>query len=153
MRQYVYDSIHTAPAANIDASGTLTYNQLDRIGSVVGVTDAAAVAVGGAAVLTGTVLMNQSQGDNQPYSRPSNATTPAQRASVQGQPGVDCGASGPMNANHIDPLVVQYYRDGAVDTARTRDLSAVNAQCPTCSAVQGAQLSRFSKFMRAILGQ
>ena len=125
----------------------------------------AGTVVAGAAVVSGgfttalngfNILMNQNQqgGDaaNQPYSRPTNATTPAQRASVQGQPCVDCGQGGPMNANHIDPLVVQYYRDGTIDTLQMRSLNAVNAQCPTCSAIQGANLSRFSRFMRSILG-
>src|SRR5262249_45039102 len=41
-----------------------------------------------------------------PYKRPSGATTPQQRASVQGQPCVDCGAVTPKQvADHKTPLV------------------------------------------------
>jgi filamentous hemagglutinin len=53
-----------------------------------------------------------------PYARPSKAGPhDAQRAFVQGRPCVDCGVvTSNQVADHIDPLVVQYYRDGAVDT-------------------------------------
>ena len=89
----------------------------------------------------------------EPYSRPSNATTPEQRAAVQGQPCVVCGATEPkMYANHIDPLVQQYYRTGTIDTTQMRSLEAVNAQCPTCSARQGGVLSNFSKSMKQFFG-
>jgi hypothetical protein len=88
-----------------------------------------------------------------PYSRPPNATTWQQRASVQGQPCVTCGVVHPrMYANHIDPLVQQYYRTGTIDTAQMRSLDAVNAQCPTCSARQGGFMAGFSRFMRDLLG-
>jgi RHS repeat-associated protein len=88
-----------------------------------------------------------------PYSRPSNATTLEQRSAVQGQPCVDCGMVAPrMNANHIDPLVEEYYRTGAIDAANMRSLDAVNAQCPTCSARQGGFLSNFSKSMKQFFG-
>lgn len=88
-----------------------------------------------------------------PYVRPSGATTPAQRAAVQGQPCVDCGAvAGRQVADHIDPLVREYYRAGTIDVARMRSLDAVQPQCPTCSARQGADLSRYSREMRQLLG-
>jgi len=88
-----------------------------------------------------------------PYVRPSAATTTAQRASVQGQPCVDCGAvTGSQVADHIDPLVKEYYRTGAIDLDRMRSLDAVQPQCPTCSARQGADLSRYSREMRRLLG-
>jgi hypothetical protein len=88
-----------------------------------------------------------------PYSRPSGATTPQQRSSVQGQPCVDCGVVEPrMRANHIEPLVQQYYRTGAIDTTKMRSLDAVNAQCPTCSARQGGFMANFSKVMKDLLG-
>ena len=88
-----------------------------------------------------------------PYSRPPNATTPKQRAARQGEPCTNCGTIAPkMYANHIDPLVVEYYRNGTIDTAKMRSPDAVNAQCPTCSARQGGFLSNFSKAMRRQLG-
>jgi hypothetical protein len=89
-----------------------------------------------------------------PYSRPSAAgPTAAQRASVQGQPCVECGAVTPNQvADHIEPLVVQYYRQGAVDVAQQSTVEAVQAHCPHCSAVQGGQLSGFAKAMKNLLG-
>jgi hypothetical protein len=88
-----------------------------------------------------------------PYSRPPHATTRKQRASAQGKACVNCGRVAPrMNANHIDPLVVQYYRTGAIDTASMRSVEAVNAHCPTCSARQGGLLSNYSKSMKQRLG-
>jgi hypothetical protein len=88
-----------------------------------------------------------------PYSRPPNATIRRQRVSVQGQPCVTCGVVHPkMYANHIEPLVQQYYRTGTIDTAQMQSLNAVNAQCPTCSARQGGFMANFSKFMKDLLG-
>lgn len=89
-----------------------------------------------------------------PYVRPSGAgPTAAQRAAVQGQPCVDCGAITPKQvADHIDPLVVQYYRDGDVNVGQQSSVNAVQAHCPTCSASQGGQLSAFSKTMKQIFG-
>ncbi|WP_369683649.1 DUF637 domain-containing protein [Pseudomonas gingeri] len=89
-----------------------------------------------------------------PYARPSNAgPTSAQRASVQGEPCVDCGAvTRNQVADHIDPLVVQYYRDGAVDSQAQRSLEAVQAHCPSCSSSQGGQLGAFGKAMRKYFG-
>ncbi|CAJ0780582.1 hypothetical protein LMG18090_01210 [Ralstonia mannitolilytica] len=89
-----------------------------------------------------------------PYSRPSGAgPTAAQRAAVQGQPCVDCGAvTSNQVADHIDPLVVQYYRDGAVNVQAQRSIDAVQAHCPTCSASQGGQLGAFGRAMRRFFG-
>jgi hypothetical protein len=88
-----------------------------------------------------------------PYSRPPRATIRQQRVSVQGQPCVNCGVVHPrMYANHIEPLVQEYYRTGTIDTARMRSLNAVNAQCPTCSARQGGYMANFSKYMKDLLG-
>lgn len=84
-----------------------------------------------------------------PYSRPSGATTSAQRAAVQGRPCVDCGQTTERQvADHIDPLVNEYYRTGSIDLERMRSLDAVQPQCPTCSARQGAELSRYSVRIR-----
>ncbi|MBW9210506.1 HINT domain-containing protein [Mumia sp. zg.B21] len=87
------------------------------------------------------------------YSRPSGATTPAQREAVQGKPCVDCGEIAERQvADHIDPLVKEYYRTGAIDRDRMRSLDAVQPQCPTCSSRQGAAMSRYSIEMRKQLG-
>ncbi|MFZ5617591.1 MAG: RHS repeat domain-containing protein [Pseudomonadota bacterium] len=87
------------------------------------------------------------------YVRPNNATTAAQRASVQGQPCVDCGATAAVQrANHITPLVVEYYTTGSINIQRARSLGAINAHCPTCSARQGADLARYSIQQRHRLG-
>lgn len=84
-----------------------------------------------------------------PYVRPGGATTPAQRAAVQGKECVDCGALAERQvADHIDPLVKEYYRTGTIDLQRMRSIEAVQPQCPTCSARQGADLSRCSREMR-----
>ena len=81
-----------------------------------------------------------------PYKRPNNATTPAQRQSVQGQACVDCGATTAKQvADHKTPLVKEYYETGAIDTTKMRSLEAVQPQCPTCSAKQGAEMSKYSK--------
>ncbi len=83
------------------------------------------------------------------YTRPSNAgPTPAQRASVQGKPCVDCGNVSPTQiADHIDPLVVQYYREGRVNIQQQRQLNAVQPHCTVCSPIQGGQLGAFGKKM------
>jgi RHS repeat-associated protein len=90
---------------------------------------------------------------NTPYTRPANATTTAQRAFVQGQVCVDCGQTAEtMVADHIEPLVVEYYTKGTIDAVKMRSVSAVQPQCPTCSAQQGAILSQFSKWVKGVLG-
>ncbi len=88
-----------------------------------------------------------------PYARPGGATTAEQRASVQGRSCVDCGVtSGTQVADHIDPLVKEYYRTGSIDLERMRSIEAVQPQCPTCSASQGGTLSWFSRAMRDFWG-
>jgi hypothetical protein len=92
-------------------------------------------------------------GITQVYSRPSGATTPAQRASVQGKPCVDCGITTSRQvADHKDPLLKEYYRTGTIDLDRMRRLDSVQSQCPTCSARQGADMSRLSREIKAYLG-
>jgi filamentous hemagglutinin len=89
-----------------------------------------------------------------PYSRPSGAgPNTAQRATVQGKPCVDCGVvTSNQVADHIDPLVVQYYRDGAVNVSGQSSVNAVQPHCPSCSASQGGQLGAFGKAMRKFFG-
>ncbi|MFZ1463251.1 MAG: hypothetical protein WAW20_02895 [Anaerolineae bacterium] len=87
-----------------------------------------------------------------PYQRPSGSVTAEQRAAVQGKPCVSCGAIVPQTvADHKDPLVVEYYRTGAIDIQRMRDVNSVQPQCPTCSAGQGGLLSQVSRFMRQVM--
>ena len=87
------------------------------------------------------------------YSRPSGSTTPAQRKYVQGEPCVDCGDITPKQvADHKYPLVKEYYETGEIDKVRMRSTEAIQPQCPTCSARQGAELSRYSKEMKKEYG-
>ena len=81
-----------------------------------------------------------------PYKRPNNATTKAQRESVQGKSCVDCGEkSKKMIADHKEPLVKEHYRTGKIDKTKMKAVDSVQPQCPTCSARQGADMSKFSK--------
>ena len=89
----------------------------------------------------------------QPYARPSNATTPAQRAAVQGKPCTECGAtSATQRANHTPPLVKEYYSTGTINTTRMRSTKAVTPHCPTCSNAEGGRMSAFSKAMKKAHG-
>jgi hypothetical protein len=77
---------------------------------------------------------------------------PAQRASVQGKPCVDCGAVTPKQvADHKTPLVKEHYETGTIDTTRMRSVDAVQPQCPTCSARQGADMSRYSREQQRLM--
>ena len=81
------------------------------------------------------------------------ATTKAQRESVQGQPCVDCGSlTSKQVADHKTPLVKEYYETGTIDKTQMRSLDAVQPQCPTCSARQGAEMSRYSRQKKEELG-
>ena len=87
------------------------------------------------------------------YERPSGATTRAQRASVQGEPCVDCGdISAVQVADHKYPLVKEYYETGRIDTTRMRSLESVQPQCTVCSARQGASMARYPTAMRKLHG-
>ncbi|WP_410220746.1 DUF6443 domain-containing protein [Pedobacter sp.] len=89
---------------------------------------------------------------NEIYKRPSNATTVKQREYVQGKACVDCGETTiPMVADHKLPLVKEHYETGGIDLDHMRSLDAVQPQCTTCSAQQGAQMSKYSKEMKAII--
>lgn len=64
-----------------------------------------------------------------PYARPAGATTPAQRAAVQSRPCVDCGQIAERQvADHIEPLVQEYYRTGSIDLTRMRSVEAVQPE-------------------------
>jgi RHS repeat-associated protein len=129
------------------------------------------VAIGGAALLThganmmarGAANFMTGKGEKpetpvekspatEPYKRPNNATTPAQRKSVQGKPCVDCGkVDGLKVADHKEELVVEYYRTGTIDKTKMRALESVQPQCQGCSAKQGAEMSKFSKEQKKLL--
>ncbi len=132
------DSVEDKIEAGLDAAekiariATVAYGGAKGVQGMVQAAEERPGAAGGAKATT-------------PYKRPSGATTPAQRASVQGKPCVDCGAVTPTQvADHKTPLVREYYETGTIDKGRMRSLDAVQPQCPTCSARQGAEMSRYS---------
>jgi RHS repeat-associated protein len=85
-----------------------------------------------------------------PYKRPSNATTSLQREFVQGKPCVKCGdETSKQVAGHKKALVEEYYETGAIDKARMRSVDSIQAECPSCSAREGADMSRYSREMKA----
>ncbi|MEX0273785.1 MAG: DUF6443 domain-containing protein, partial [Flavobacteriaceae bacterium] len=99
-----------------------------------------------------TSTSNKAPVTNEIYKRPNNATTPAQRASVQNQPCVDCGGTSPtMRADHKVPLVEEHYNTGTIDKTRMRSVQAVQPQCETCSNIQGGKMSAYSKKMKKII--
>jgi RHS repeat-associated protein len=106
------------------------------------------------AVLGGTVILGPIGSPTGPYVRPSGATTPQQRASVQGKPCSVCGVNdgGKRVAGHKEALVQEHYRTGTIDKAKMRDVNSVRPECPTCSAKEGAQMSRFSRWMKDWFG-
>ena len=131
------------------------YTGAAAIGVAVWTSGAVTVSVTAAAVATAieVTAVATSEGPpikiSSPYKRPNNATTPAQRASVQGKPCVDCGVTTLKQvADHKTPLVKEYYSTGTIDTKQMKSLDAVQPQCPTCSSKQGAEMSRFSKDMK-----
>jgi RHS repeat-associated protein len=90
---------------------------------------------------------------NAAYKRPSGATTRAQREAVQGQPCAKCGGvSEKMVAGHKKALVEEYYETGTIDRERMRGTDAVRSECPTCSAREGAEMSRYSQQKKKELG-
>ncbi|WP_285060265.1 DUF6443 domain-containing protein [Pedobacter ginsengisoli] len=87
------------------------------------------------------------------YSRPNNATTAEQRASVQNKPCVTCGIKdGRRIADHKVPLSMEFYRTGKIDLERMRSVNSVQPQCATCSARQGAEMSKYSKQQKVAHG-
>ena len=89
-----------------------------------------------------------------PYRRPSNATTRAQRASVQGRPCAICSVrTNRIFAGHIRALVQEYYETGTIILSRMRRLDAVQPECQTCSSRGGAELSQYSQRMRRELDE
>ena len=54
-----------------------------------------------------------------------------------------------MVADHKIPLVVEHYSTGTINTQTMRAVQSVQPQCASCSARQGAQMSRYSTEMKA----
>lgn len=137
--------------AAVDAGGVV----LDTIATVTpGVPGGAGTAIKlGRAADTAADLLKRVE-VTAPYKRPSGATTSAQRASVQDKPCVKCGVQTPKQvAGHKNALVKEYYETGSIDKERMRSLDAVRSECPTCSAREGADMSRYSREMKKDLGQ
>ena len=87
------------------------------------------------------------------YVRPTQSTTAAQRAAVQGKPCVVCGnVSATMVADHPVPLVVEHLTTGTIDVDRMRSASGVQPMCPVCSAREGGFLSQWSRIVHEMLG-
>jgi RHS repeat-associated protein len=131
------------------------YTGAAAIGAAVWTAGAASVSFTASASITALEVTAVATSDGppvkitSPYKRPNNATTSAQRASVQNKPCVDCGVTTTKQvADHKTPLVKEYYSTGTIDTKQMKSLDAVQPQCPTCSSKQGAEMSKFSKEMK-----
>jgi RHS repeat-associated protein len=135
------------------------YNPAAALGAAIGAVGATAEALGEALVSVARLFRGASAAVEEApeitsaYRRPTGATTAAQRAAVQGKACVDCGAMDDrMVADHVRPLVKEYYETGGIDKETMRDVRSVQPQCSTCSARQGAELSRYSREQRIKLG-
>ncbi|WP_296151664.1 RHS repeat-associated core domain-containing protein [uncultured Flavobacterium sp.] len=154
----------------ITARASASSDPMDEVGQVIGEmsTDAVALEIVGAGAsrlfsvggktatisVESTAFNIEAPVTNTLYKRPNNATTVAQRASVQGKTCVDCGGtSKPMVANHITPLVEEHYTTGTINIQKMRSLEAVNSQCTTCSNKQGGKMSQYSKQMKRIINE
>jgi len=85
-------------------------------------------------------------GDPGPYERPPGTPTAAQRASVQGYGCATCGKRSPvMIADHIIPLVTQWFSSFKINMTWANSLEAVQPQCPECSNSQGGILSQLAR--------
>src|SRR5690606_3372540 len=145
--------ISNVSEGNYKAAGEIYGNHL-ATGATILATDGALKAVSKRTGKTSVVETPKIEAPvtNEIYSRPNNATTPAQRASVQNQNCVDCGGvSEPMVADHKRPLVKEHYKTGTINKEAMRSLDAVQPQCTSCSAKQGAEMSKYSRQMKAII--
>ncbi|MFI9384809.1 polymorphic toxin-type HINT domain-containing protein [Kutzneria sp. NPDC052558] len=89
-------------------------------------------------------------GDGSPglYERPAGTPTKAQRDSVQGKPCVDCNSVDPVNAMHADhivPLVVEWYNNFKINLTKAKSLDAVQPQCRACSGDQGSRMAQYAR--------
>lgn len=162
----IYNAVANTVSTPINAAKNIANGNYKAVGEAYGehlataatvlVTDGAvrgvSAAKGKLTTTHETVSAPQAPVTNELYQRPNNATTPAQRASVQGEPCVTCGGtSEPMVADHKTPLVKEHYETGTINTDNMRSLDAVQPQCTTCSAQQGAEMSQYSKEMKKII--
>jgi hypothetical protein len=100
------------------------------------------------------VTNNKAPVTNEIYKRPANATNSTQKQSVQGRPCIDCGAiTNKQIADHKTPLVKEHYETGKLDKVKMKSPESIQPQCPTCSAKQGAEMSKYSKAMKKIIEQ
>ncbi|AKT40798.1 RHS repeat domain-containing protein [Chondromyces crocatus] len=151
------EAYEAAAAEDWEAAGASLFKAgsigMSILATAVGVGGAITATVGSTAKAAGSAVKPGPQA-TVPYKRPSGATTPAQRASVQGKPCVDCGAvTSKQVADHKTPLVKEHYETGSIAPERMRSIDAVQPQCPTCSARQGAELSRYAREQKVRLGQ
>lgn len=87
------------------------------------------------------------------YKRPSGATNQVLRDFVKGKACVTCGSKAlKMVADHIYPLVQEFYETGTINLERMKSIEAIQPQCATCSASQGGVLSNYSKMVKEFLG-
>ncbi len=95
----------------------------------------------------------KSPGEDWTWKGKGDATTKEQRESVQGKPCATCGASeGKRIADHKTPLVKEHYETGKIDKEKMRSKGSVQPQCSTCSAKQGAEMSKYSKDQKKVNG-
>jgi hypothetical protein len=67
---------------------------------------------------------------------------------VQNKPCVKCGAETEKQvAGHKTALVVEHHETGAIDKNNMRSVDAVQSECPTCSAKEGAEMAKYSREM------
>ncbi|MBL8996487.1 MAG: hypothetical protein JNL44_04135, partial [Gemmatimonadetes bacterium] len=127
-------------ARRVVAAATSTLGEMRRLRRASG------EAAGEAATRSAVELGGDAAKVTTPYRRPSGATTRAQRASVQGKPCVKCGTETEKQvAGHKTALIDEYYATGTIDKTRMRSMDAVQPECPTCSAREGAEKSRLSR--------
>jgi hypothetical protein len=59
---------------------------------------------------------------------------------------VTCGTkTGPFNADHKDPLAVEFLSTGTIDKTKMRSVEAVQSQCAGCSNKQGGELRKITR--------
>ena len=56
-------------------------------------------------------------------------------------------------AGHKKALVEEYYETGSIDKQRMRSVDAVQSECPTCSAREGASMAKYSREKKRELNQ
>ncbi|MBN3837075.1 RHS repeat-associated core domain-containing protein [Burkholderia sp. Ac-20344] len=130
------------PAAWIDPYGLA--NTIDGHGNTVPI-----VSLG----IPDKSLFKPKSGITTAYSRNSQCgPTAAQTRAVQGKPCAACNQTATtMVADHIDALVVEYYRTGTNDVTVQTSIAAVQPHCPDCSRSQGGKASGFSRAMKKAL--